>query len=188
MHLIKKYANRKLYHTNRKQYITLEGIAHLIQAGQQVQVIDNESGKDITGNILAQVISQVREHGGYLVSPMVLTNLIRFGGNTLVGLRRVFFEILGGNYLIETEIHHRLNRLVDEQVIDQQEATRLQRLLLPGSPDNASRGGKSDGGAECFPFPPSGALAHLHQQLDALVARVEQMIETRPTNQEPPEP
>src|SRR6266498_4059994 len=33
MQTIKKYANRKLYHTNRKQYITLDGIAALIQAG-----------------------------------------------------------------------------------------------------------------------------------------------------------
>ena len=39
MQTIKKYANRKLYHTNRKQYITLDGIAALIQAGD---LIDNE--------------------------------------------------------------------------------------------------------------------------------------------------
>ena len=48
MQTIKKYANRKLYHTNRKQYITLDGIAALIQAGEQVQVLDNETGEDIT--------------------------------------------------------------------------------------------------------------------------------------------
>src|SRR5262249_12123246 len=53
---IKKYANRKLYHTNRKQYITLDGIAALIQAGDQVQVLDNETGEDITAQILSQVV------------------------------------------------------------------------------------------------------------------------------------
>src|SRR6266540_6478215 len=56
MQLIKKYANRKLYHTNRKQYITLEGIAALIQAGESVQVLDNETGDDITASILTQVV------------------------------------------------------------------------------------------------------------------------------------
>ena len=48
MQLIKKYANRKLYHTNQKQYITLEGIARLVQDGEPVQVLDNESGEEIT--------------------------------------------------------------------------------------------------------------------------------------------
>jgi polyhydroxyalkanoate synthesis repressor PhaR len=181
MHLIKKYTNRKLYHTNRKQYITLEGIAHLIQSGQQVRVVDNETGEDITGSVLAQVISQVRGHHGSLVSPLVLTSLIRFGGSTLGGLRRVFLEMLGGNHLIEAEIHHRLNWLVAEQMIDQQEATRLQGLLL-GPPFETSRGGRSDGGTDHLPT--AGAIARLHQQIDALVNSVEQMIEQHSTDQE----
>jgi len=63
MQTIKKYANRKLYHTNRKQYITLEGIATLIQAGDQVQVLDNETGEDITAQILTQVVLQTRGGG-----------------------------------------------------------------------------------------------------------------------------
>lgn len=58
MQTIKKYANRKLYHIDRKQYITLEGIAALVQAGEQVRVIDNETGEDITAQILAQVALQ----------------------------------------------------------------------------------------------------------------------------------
>ncbi|RMD76579.1 MAG: pesticidal protein Cry15Aa, partial [Chloroflexi bacterium] len=51
MHIIKKYANRKLYHTNEKRYITLDGIAQLVQKGETVQVLDNETGDDITANI-----------------------------------------------------------------------------------------------------------------------------------------
>lgn len=185
MHLIKKYTNRKLYHTNRKQYITLEGIAHLIQSGQQVRVVDNETGEDITGSVLAQVISQVRGHHGSLVSPLVLTSLIRFGGSTLGGLRRVFLEMLGGNHLIEAEIHHRLNRLVAAQMIDQQEATRLQGLLIghtAPAPSETSREGKDDGAADDLPT--AGAIARLHQQIDALVNSVEQMIEQYSTDQE----
>src|SRR5262245_48906369 len=60
---IKKYANRKLYHTNRKQYITLDRIAELIRAGEQIQVVDNETGEDITASILAQVVAPTRGRG-----------------------------------------------------------------------------------------------------------------------------
>ena len=87
MQTIKKYANRKLYHTNRKRYITLEGIAALIQAGEQVQVVDNETGEDITEPVLSQVVLQARGSGGRLPTH-VLTGLIQAGGDTLSGVRR----------------------------------------------------------------------------------------------------
>jgi polyhydroxyalkanoate synthesis repressor PhaR len=45
---IKRYANRKLYNTATSRYITLKGIAELIEAGDEVRVVDNETGEDIT--------------------------------------------------------------------------------------------------------------------------------------------
>ena len=35
--LIKRYANRKLYNTQTSRYITLKGIAKLLEDGQEVQ-------------------------------------------------------------------------------------------------------------------------------------------------------
>ncbi|HMQ33518.1 MAG TPA: polyhydroxyalkanoate synthesis regulator DNA-binding domain-containing protein, partial [Chloroflexaceae bacterium] len=88
MHLIKKYANRKLYHTNQKQYITLEGIARLVQEGEPVQVLDNETGDDITSTILAQVVLTARGRSGPQLPTQLLTGLIQIGGDTLTNLRR----------------------------------------------------------------------------------------------------
>ena len=48
MPMIKRYPNRKLYDTEAKRYVTLEQITHMIEAGHEVQVIDNESGEDLT--------------------------------------------------------------------------------------------------------------------------------------------
>ncbi len=45
---IKRYANRKLYNTETSRYITLKGIAALIEEGETVRVVDNETGEDIT--------------------------------------------------------------------------------------------------------------------------------------------
>ncbi len=39
--LIKRYANRKLYNTQTSRYITLKGIAELVEADEEVRVIDN---------------------------------------------------------------------------------------------------------------------------------------------------
>ncbi|MBW2233208.1 MAG: polyhydroxyalkanoate synthesis regulator DNA-binding domain-containing protein [Deltaproteobacteria bacterium] len=54
--LIKRYANRKLYNTDTSRYITLKGIAELLDGGDEVRVIDNETGEDITSVALSQIL------------------------------------------------------------------------------------------------------------------------------------
>ena len=54
--IIKRYPNRKLYDTEAKQYITLEGIASVIRSGQEVQVIDHVTWEDLTALTLSQII------------------------------------------------------------------------------------------------------------------------------------
>jgi BMFP domain-containing protein YqiC len=55
-HLIKKYANRKLYDTQTSRYITLEGISQLVRDGHDIQVVDRDSGRDLTALILSQIV------------------------------------------------------------------------------------------------------------------------------------
>jgi polyhydroxyalkanoate synthesis repressor PhaR len=166
MQLIKKYANRKLYHTNRKQYITLEGIAALIQAGESVQVLDNETGDDITASILTQVVLQSRG-GADRLPTQVLTGLIRAGGDTIAGVRRSIWSTLGGANMIDLEIKHRLERLHIEGKIDEAELARLEDLLLHASPEQTAD------------VPSQRDIAQLHDQVDALSAAVEQLLAER---------
>jgi polyhydroxyalkanoate synthesis repressor PhaR len=55
-HLIKKYANRKLYDTETSRYITLDGISRLVRDGHDIQVVDRDSGRDLTPLILSQIV------------------------------------------------------------------------------------------------------------------------------------
>jgi BMFP domain-containing protein YqiC len=55
-HLIKKYANRKLYDTQTSRYITLEGISRLVREGHDIQVLDRDTGRDLTPLILSQIV------------------------------------------------------------------------------------------------------------------------------------
>ena len=58
--VIKRYANRKLYDTRASRYITLAQIAALIEDGEQVQILDKQSGEDITEMTLAQAFVDAR--------------------------------------------------------------------------------------------------------------------------------
>jgi polyhydroxyalkanoate synthesis repressor PhaR len=80
--LIKRYANRKLYNTETSRYITLKGIADLLESDQEVKVIDNESGEDITSVTLSQILVDT-ERDGRTVSGNLLTGLFQRGGDAL---------------------------------------------------------------------------------------------------------
>jgi polyhydroxyalkanoate synthesis repressor PhaR len=53
---IKRYANRKLYDTRDSRYVTLDHIAAMVRAGDEVKVVDNTTRADLTTATLAQII------------------------------------------------------------------------------------------------------------------------------------
>jgi hypothetical protein len=55
--LIRKYANRKLYDVESSRYITLDGISRLVREGHDIQVVDRDSGRDLTSLVLSQIVT-----------------------------------------------------------------------------------------------------------------------------------
>lgn len=89
MIIIKKYSNRRLYNTEKKEYITLDELAQIIRGGQEIQVIDNEKNKDITSEILLQIIFQ-NFHG--IFPSQFLHQLIRMQQQQLQEFFQVYLE------------------------------------------------------------------------------------------------
>lgn len=56
MRTIKRYSNRKLYDLQESRYVTLDALAGITRQGEDFQVVDNVSGRDLTAATLAQVI------------------------------------------------------------------------------------------------------------------------------------
>ena len=56
--LIKKYGNRRLYDTRQSKYINLEDIPGILTRGEDVVVVDANSGDDITSTVLLQIIME----------------------------------------------------------------------------------------------------------------------------------
>jgi polyhydroxyalkanoate synthesis repressor PhaR len=81
MRVIKRYNNRKLYDTDSRTYVTLEGLAKLITDGFEIQVVDNDTDEDITTVILSQILLERERVERFLPSNM-LSGLLRLGGAT----------------------------------------------------------------------------------------------------------
>ena len=62
-HLIKKYANRKLYDTRTSRYITLDEIAALVRDGHDIKVVDRDDGTDLTKVTLSQIVLSEEKRG-----------------------------------------------------------------------------------------------------------------------------
>ncbi|RMF21297.1 MAG: hypothetical protein D6760_09800 [Deltaproteobacteria bacterium] len=77
--IIKRYTNRKLYDKLESRYVTLEEIAKLVRAGEDIQVIDNETEADLTAVTFAQIILEEEKRKTNLISVPFLRRLIRSG-------------------------------------------------------------------------------------------------------------
>lgn len=77
--LIRRYGNRKLYDPGARRYVTLEDLAHLVAEGEDIRVVDQDSGDDLTSLVLAQVVLEGIKQRTADVPRQVLLRLIRLG-------------------------------------------------------------------------------------------------------------
>jgi polyhydroxyalkanoate synthesis repressor PhaR len=81
--VIKRYANRKMYDTSRSCYVTLEEVAEMVRAGQDVQVIDNRTKQDVTEVTLTQALLDSERRNRGTVPLTGLRHLIASGNEFL---------------------------------------------------------------------------------------------------------
>lgn len=102
LRIIKKYPNRRLYDTEISSYITIDEVRQLVVDNQHFEVRDAKTGEDLTRSVLLQIISEHEDHGTPLFTTLLLSQLIRFYGDSLQGLM--------GNYLERS-----LQAFIDQQ-------------------------------------------------------------------------
>jgi polyhydroxyalkanoate synthesis repressor PhaR len=184
MLVIKRYPNRKLYDTEAKQYITLDGIADLIRQGREVQVVDHTSGEDLTALVLTQIIfEQEKKQSGFLPRA-VLTSLVQAGGNTLSALRRSLASPLDLLYQIDEEIERRLDMLITRGELAEADALRLrEKLLAHEQPDETGliEAKVLEKLLEERGVPTRSDLDKLAEQVEALSASVDEINIPHPT-------
>lgn len=91
--IIKKYANRRLYDSKISQYITLDDLKQLIVSGIAVQIIDADSKKDISREVLLQLVSEQESLGQPILNEAILTALIRFYDHPMQKLASRYLEM-----------------------------------------------------------------------------------------------
>jgi polyhydroxyalkanoate synthesis repressor PhaR len=126
-HLIKKYANRKLYDTRTSSYITLEGIAGLVRDGHEIKVVDRESGQDLTQVTLSQIVLSEEKRGP---SHMIDGSVLQERGQALLDYVRKTLNVPSD---LVNQMERRRGDL--ESLIDEAIERALRRLRIPSHSD-----------------------------------------------------
>jgi polyhydroxyalkanoate synthesis repressor PhaR len=130
MHKIKKYINRKMYDTTDKKYVSMDQIARLIKSGEEVSIIDNKTGEDLTAAIVSRLIGQDKKEKGSVVSPRIMMQLLRKGGDTLTDYAKKYTAVWQNALtLAEDEVDKLVGALVSNKELSRAEGSRLKQEI-----------------------------------------------------------
>ena len=125
IHLIKKYANRKLYDTRTSRYVTLEGLAQLVREGHEIRVVDRDNGQDLTQVTLSQIVLEEEKRGP--------ARIVDAGGELLHDRGQALLEYVRRTLNVPAEIRSEVGRRREdlESMADETIERALRRLRIP---------------------------------------------------------
>jgi len=187
MPVIKRYPNRKLYDTVARQYIALDGVAALIRAGAEVQVVDHATGEDVTALILMQIIVEQEKRQSGFLPQAVLAGLVRAGDDTLAALRRSLAAPFDLMRQVDEEIERRIRSLVLAGDLAEEDGASLRDRLLALSRPLAPGAWPEEQALRRIlarqRVPDRAQVQALADQLDAVEARLAALARERATAQ-----
>ena len=96
--IIKRYQNRKLYDTQQSCYVTLDDIAKMIRAAEEVMVIDNKTKNDITYMTQIQLLFDQEKKSTKPGDTELMKRVIRGEEGTFTGYIRHLEGKMGLDY------------------------------------------------------------------------------------------
>jgi len=120
--VIKKYANRRLYDATASRHVTLDDLRKLIVSGEQIQVVDDKTGEDLTRATLLQIIAEQEQFATPVLSTELMETVIRFYGNPVQEMLTRYLEQSVGTVLRQ------------QQALQAQMAKALEAPMAPMAP------------------------------------------------------
>jgi polyhydroxyalkanoate synthesis repressor PhaR len=97
--ILKKYANRRLYDTEKNAFVSLSRVAEVVRQGREIEVIDADTKEDVTAFILTQIVFEEVKKKTLLLPVSLLYLLIRYGATVLGEFFDKYLEQTLKNYL-----------------------------------------------------------------------------------------
>lgn len=128
--LIKRYANRKLYDTSEKRYVTLDQIAALVRNGEEIKVVDNKSSDDLTSVTLSQILYEQEKKRESGLPKNFLTELVKSSTTLFDYLRKTMSQWLQAAHVSEEAIERHIEDLVKKGQLSVDESRKLRKEVI----------------------------------------------------------
>ena len=97
--ILKKYANRRLYDTEKSVYATLQQVADYIRDGRTVAILDAKTREDVTAFTLTQIILEEAKNKNALLPVPLLHMIICYGDNLLGEFFEKYLQQIFQNFI-----------------------------------------------------------------------------------------
>ncbi len=164
MRVIKRYTNRKLYDTEKSSYVTLEEIAQMVRDGDEISIIDNKSGEDLTRVTLAQILFEEEKKDKRVLPLNTLRMIIQSPSDLISKLRAPVQDF-------REKTHTEAKKVREKAHAQQEEFTRPIRGIVQRNIDElqALIDESVQSVINSIPLP---QIAHLELEIDELRERV----------------
>lgn len=105
---LKKYEDHRLYDTEKNADVTLNDVEKMIKQGQWVEVMDADTGEDVTAFTLTQILMEKAKKKNTLLPVSLLHMVIQYGDSVLSDFFGSYLEKMIKTYLV-------LKNIADEQ-------------------------------------------------------------------------
>lgn len=181
-----------MYDSHDKRHISREQLATLIKKGEEVLIIDNTTGEDLTVSIVSQLIGLDEKNTDKSISPRLLMELLRKGSGTFTDYAKKYISLWQGAFnMAEDEIDKLVCRLVKNKELSNDEGSRLKNEII-GYTEGIKRWisdhvDKRVGEVlAALNLPTNDQMKTLSAKVDVLSKKVEQLEKDRKTSKRRP--
>ena len=111
--IIKKYPNRSLYDSSQSKYISISDLRQYVLNDVAFEVRDAKSKKDITRQVLLQIITEAENEGNPMFTTDVLTRFIKMYGDSMTGAFNGFIDQMSS--IIDQQTKQFLEQFTESQ-------------------------------------------------------------------------
>ena len=106
-------------------------LSELIKQGEDIVIIDNETGKDLTASIVSSLIARTKDQAENTVSSGMLIRMFRKGGAALTDYTKKYTSLWQKSFtLAEDELDCLVNKLIKDKEISKFEGSRIRADII----------------------------------------------------------
>ncbi|MCK4574082.1 MAG: phasin family protein [candidate division Zixibacteria bacterium] len=141
MKVIKRYSNRRLYDTDHSRTITQADLATMVKEGEQLKVVDNTSGRDVTLAVFGRVLlTEASSWEDKSQTKELLRKIISYGGDESMSvLKNTILASIGAYHVTRAKAEEIIDDLIEKGDLDKSDRKKAVIEMLDKAEESTTK-------------------------------------------------